>query len=182
MSLTHSTVIKIRRGGVCIYVLLTTALLACYQDYRYHKIYNAFIIIAGLTGVIYQGMHQGFSGTEAWIINAVLVFFFTYPLFRLGMLGAGDVKLFMITAGMFPSKTCLWFLFASFFAGAIISLLKMILKKNLFKRITYFITYAKIVCNDGELFLYDEGTSKEHTIHFAGPILIGVLLHMGGIY
>lgn len=107
-----------------------------------------------------------------------------YPLFRIGTLGGGDVKLYGVCCGFFPKDKILTFLFFSLLFAAIFSLIRFIRKADLADRLAYFFSYVKEVANSGEWKLYwsDVREKRNASVCLAGPILISILLWLGGIY
>lgn len=85
------------------------------------------------------------------------VMFLLYPFFRLGGLGAGDVKLLGICAGYFHRDKILSFLFCSLLIAAIFALIKMMTEHCTRERL-------------------------KMRIPLAGPVLCSVLLSAGGVY
>lgn len=75
-----------------------------------------------------------------------------YPIFRIGALGAGDIKLFSVIAGFLTLKTWWVCVEAAFLVGAAMGLFKLLFKN-----------YVK----------------DAHTIHFSVPILAGYLYYLG---
>ena len=113
-----------------------------------------------------------------------------YPLYKIGVLGAGDIKLFIMTGFYFPFMKQILFIVTAFILGAIISLISLIRYDNLSERLTYLCCYLK-QCFEIRAFRYYYLDSKgksipgsvesKSKIHFAIPIFISVLFHMGGV-
>ena len=63
-------------------------------DLKTDRIPNGFILLGifiGLAGSLWQGADPGRS-----VVSLFLAFLLLYPLFKIGALGAGDVKVFMM--------------------------------------------------------------------------------------
>lgn len=126
----------------------------------------------GLTGVL--DFAEGFLG----------VFLLTYPLFKLGMLGAGDGKLFAVCAGAIGLSRGVTFLFFTFLLAAVPAVLKMMYQRNFSQRFRYFFTYVGQVACTSQLTLYEQDKTGEKgsRICLAGPACLALLLGLGGFY
>lgn len=160
-----------------IYVLLLWLVPACYFDYRRDKIPNVLILTGMLLAFGYQAAH---SGIGLLCIRTVLVLILLYPLYIFGMLGAGDVKLYCMSAAFLAGKDCVFFFLFSLLFSAAAALLKMLLLRNLRERIHYFCSYAIDVAKKGKFLFYQEGFAfdkKKSGLHMTGPMLLGLLLY-----
>lgn len=170
---------------VIVYFLVIILIVACCLDYRHHKIPNWLIIIGMAAGAFWQICNNSFMGLVFWIFYFLCMILLTYPLFFIGTLGAGDVKLFGVVGGFFAGKESFAFLFCSFLCGAVFALVKMLYVGNGRQRIIQFYCYLLRILQSRTLEIYED---SEHTqtefnhskIHLAGPILFSVLLHIGG--
>lgn len=162
-------------------VMLTAA---CWMDYRKKRIPNLLITAMFLYGMIWRFFREGAGGVAAFVAQAMAVICLFYALFRLGALGAGDIKLFGVTAGFLPFKKILTFLFISLLFAAIISLLKLWKKKYFWERLQYFAGYLVDVCKSGRWRLYLESGEENPDVGIclSGPILFSLLLYLGGVY
>lgn len=138
-------------------VLCILLLCVCYFDYKYHKIPNKILLLMMIEGLRMSFIAQGWTGIFTFLLSLVVMVFVMYPLFRMGALGAGDVKLFGVCSAYLPYDRVVSFLFFSLLIAAIISLFILVRQQN----------------------------RKEYlrsAIPMAGPIFAGVLLYMGGVY
>lgn len=165
-------------------VLCVFLAAACCFDYRYKKIPNFLIVVMVLLGVGWRFLQGGAWEVVSCAGAAVLVMCLLYPLFKVGMVGAGDVKLLGVTAGYLPFKKILVFLFLSLLIAAVVSLVKMMRKRYFLERIEYLLDYIKDVVKSGRFMLYlqNEQDRGDVGICLSGPVLVSVLLYMGGIY
>ena len=162
-------------------VMLTAA---CWMDYRKKRIPNLLITAMFLYGMVWRFFREGAGGAAAFAAQAVAVICLFYVFFRLGALGAGDVKLFGVTAGFLPFKKILIFLFISLLIAAIISLIKLWKKKYFWERLQYFAGYLVDVWKSGRwrLYLESDEENSDLGICLSGPILFSLLLYLGGVY
>lgn len=152
-------------------------MLACFFDYRKDKIPNALI----LTGLVLAcGCQTAQNGMGLLCIRTLLVLILFYPLYMLGMLGAGDVKLYCMSAAFLAGKDCIIFFSISLLFSAAAALLKMLFLGNLRERIHYFCSYAVDVAKKGKLLFYQKGIAfekKNGGLHMTGPMLAGYILY-----
>lgn len=154
---------------------------ACFFDYRRDKIPNALILTGLVFACGYQAAKNGIGllhmGTI--LVSIVLVLILLYPLYILGMLGAGDVKLYCMSAAFLAGKDCILFFSLSLLLSAAAALLKMLFLGNLRERIHYFCSYIVDVAKTGKLLFYQKGIAfekKKGGLHMTGPMLLGLLL------
>lgn len=158
--------------------------IACCYDYRSGRIPNFLVLIMLAVGWWYHTVTEGIWGMLSFLVGGVAVMLLLYPLFKIGALGAGDVKLYGICAGYFPGDKIIFFLFLSLLIAAIISVIKMIKESNAVERISYLCEYLLGVVQSGNFHLYIENEKERKTtgICLTGPILCSVLLYLGGVY
>jgi prepilin peptidase CpaA len=165
--------------------LLILLIVVCFFDYRSRRIPNILIALLLFLGIIYH-YHLGESprGILLFFMKCFMVGLLLYPLFKIGVVGAGDCKLFAACAGYLEFRSILPFLFLSWFIAAIFSLLKMMRAGNFKQRISYFLSYLIDVKRSGhwELYIQNAKDSRATSICFSGPILISLCLHVGGIF
>lgn len=164
--------------------LCVMLLAACWFDYRKRKIPNALIMIIAFLGVVLGFLSHGATGIATFVSRTILVMGLLYFLFKIGTLGAGDVKLFGVTAGYLPFEKILYFLFVSLLIAAIISLIKLLKNKNLAERLEIFMKYSADVWKSRSLKLYPAECASDsyRGICLSGPILLSLLLYLGGVY
>ena len=128
---------------------------ACGYDYKERRIPNYLILWMAITGVGWRLWNERAPGLPGYLGQAVLVMAVLYPFFKVRGLGAGDVKLLGVTAGYLPAQKILAFLFCSLLVAAMISLARY-LKKG--------------------------GERRNSCVCLSGPVLISILLFLGGVY
>lgn len=166
-------------------VLLCVGLIiACYFDYKRSRIPNWLVISLLLAGIGGKLLGEGVAGGIFFCWRGIFVMVFMYPLFKIGALGAGDIKLYGVCAGYLSRDRFLYFLFVSLLVAAIFSLIKLIRESNVIERVTYLCQYVAEVARTGAFGLYmeNERERKRCGICMAGPILLSVFLYIGGIY
>lgn len=158
--------------------------IACFYDYGKGRIPNLLLVAMFVVGWIDGICCEGIRAIIFFPLECVVMMLLLYPLFKIGALGAGDVKLYGICAGYFPREKFLFFFFLSLLIAAMFSLIKMIKESNALERVSYFCEYIVSVVQSGRVRLYieNEKERKAAGICLAGPILASVLLYIGGVY
>lgn len=166
---------------VCLCLLLG---IVCIFDYQAKKIPNCLVFLIGCNGIFVSFLKAGFWGGGIYLLQSALVFLLLLPFYRIGGIGAGDVKLLAACAGYYFQTEVLWFLFLSMLISAIFSIYHFIKEKDLKDRISYFGQYCAAVARSGKWYLYlpQKGEKQLSGICMSGPILCSVLLGMGGFY
>lgn len=168
--------------------LLLLLFAAVFTDFVYDKIFNGWIVTGILIGLFFRIIQNGWQGIGCAIVTMLLSFVLLYPLYKIGVLGAGDVKLFLMTASFAGVKWQLSMIGISFVAGAFFSIGKMVSEENFKERMQYLFSYLfDVLCTRqwklyGENLKQDTRKYKSNKIHFALPVCISVMLGMGGLY
>ena len=162
-------------------VLLTAA---CGFDYRKNRIPNVLIAVMMVLGAVWRFWSGGFWDMLSYLAQAVAVMALLYPFFKIGGLGAGDVKLLGAAAGYLPPDKIFAFLFCSLLTAAVVSLAKMWKRKNFSERMRYLWGYLTETVRKGSWHLYLENEKDGRTcgVCLSGPVLFSVLLYLGGVY
>lgn len=165
-------------------VLCLLMAAACGFDYCRRKIPNWLAAAMALAGVLYRFWCQGLIGVPWFLAEALLVMALLYPLFQIGALGAGDVKLFGVAAGYLPFRKVFLFSFVSMLIAAMISLVKLIRGKLFRERLGIFFHYLREVADKGALLPYPtEGSAGRNAkVCLSGPVLLSLLLYLGGVW
>ena len=164
---------------LCIFLCI-----ACYYDYRFCRIPNWLVLLVFLLGMTRSAMMGGGGQMVRYMAFGALLTMVLYPLFRIGTLGGGDVKLYGVCCGFFPQDKILSFLFFSLLIATIFSFIRFVRRADLMERLTYLFSYVKGVADSGKrtLYLSDVKERRNAGICLAGPILISILLFWGGLY
>lgn len=170
----------------CQSVLLLLLLLSALADLKTDRIPNGFILLGMVIGIS-GGVLSG-RGLSDILVSALLAFLLMYPLYMIGALGAGDVKLFVMIGSFLAVGEFLAILAGAFVIGAGFSLLKLSIEKNGRERFRYFFSYLHEVWRTGHWRIYGEDLKQDyHTycknkIHFAVPILFSAVCRIGGLF
>ncbi len=151
-------------------VLCAFLVVACYYDYIEGRIPNVLLLLLfliGMGGSFYEGKVLLLLG---YLVSALCMMLILYPLFKIGGLGAGDVKLIGICAGYLPVDKILFFLFFSLLIAAIISLIRFVKEHNLQERLAYLCEYLTGVLKSGHWRLYIEDDCTKKQAAFVCPV------------
>ena len=170
--------------------LLMILIAAVYTDYRQNRIPNWIIVFGLISGCFISYMYGGIGMLLEGLLGMVLPIVLLYPVFVIGGMGAGDLKLFAVVGSYLGIKGITISFVSAFIVGATISLMKMMCFHNFKERIYYFFSYLSDLFLEGKWQLYEtsKGQASEeslefpkHKIHFALPIFLGVAIYLGGI-
>ena len=155
-----------------LYMILFTAVI---QDFMCMKISNRLILM-GLFCSIAFGISIGGVPQIIYILwNISFPVIILYLLYVLGILGAGDIKLFSVIGGFTNFNMLMNCMLASFVAGAVISVVKMLYHRNLSVSLLKGQIFMKEILR-GNISSYRKTWAEESNLmHFSLAILIGVV-------
>ncbi len=170
------------------------------MDLRDTRIANSWIVLFGIFGILLRGAgmisswfgsHTSSGGrlTEiaggdlTAILSAVLIpLLLLIPFWLFGMIGAGDIKLLAVLGLYLSYDSMLFCLLYTFLFGAGFAVLSFLLSGNFFRRIHYFCDYMIRYMRTGEIVPYRRPGFREESLHMTVPILMAVLLWIGGVF
>lgn len=168
---------------VLVLLLFSAAILDFYRG----KIPNILILAGCCYGMIRLVYYQDVFSHILGILFPIIALF---PLYKIGTIGAGDIKLFSMMGFYFTFMENLYCIFIAFVIGAIVSAISFIRYDNFLERMTYLFSYLKECFFTGHFryyYLDSEGKQSPHSmeckskIHLAIPIFISALLYVGGV-
>lgn len=156
----------------------------CLFDYRHARIPNWIVLMILFYGLGYRYWDAGGDGVRAFLLSCLIVLLCFYPLFKIGTIGAGDVKLYAAAAGYLSGQTLVYFLFYSLLIAAVISIFRILKERSGRERIGYLCSYLADILRTGQWQLYYKNCleGQNRGICLSGPILFSILLHLGGVY
>lgn len=166
-------------------MLFLLLILAALADLKTDRIPNGFIAVGVTIGL--AGSQPYGPGLSHSVISMFLAFLLLYPLFKIGTLGAGDIKVLIMTGSFLAVKEFTAVLTASFVTGAVFSVMKLFVERNGTERICYLLSYVSEVVRCRRFRLYgedlrqDDGAYRRNKIHFTVPVLFGAALRIGGL-
>ncbi|MCM1121129.1 MAG: A24 family peptidase [Eubacterium sp.] len=165
--------------------MLLLLCLAALADLKTDRIPNGLIVLGIMIGVSDHLLYR--LDLLQLAVSMLFAFAVMYPLFKIGALGAGDVKVFVMIGSFVDVKAFIMIIAAAFVIGAVFSLIKLLTEHNGRERIGYFLSYVSDVARTREWKIYGEYMLQDYQlycsnkIHFTVPILFGAILRMGGI-
>jgi len=163
-------------------LVLVIALGAAWMDLLWEKVTNPWIWISWAVGLIYQISSYGPRGIGVYIGGMLTPILVLLPLFLFRMMGAGDVKLFSALGGIIGFSAILQGIALSFLFGAILSAAFVIVCGNLSERLWYFANYITRFSHTKTIVPYYRRGQYAENIHFTIPVLLGMMLYVGGFY
>lgn len=155
--------------------------LAVLCDLYQRKIPNTLIIAGLIVGGAYQWCLHGTVGLLTFVKGSLLPFLLLAPLHYFRMLGAGDIKLLMVTGGFLGAGQILKCMFFAFLAAAAISLCKLFRHPLLWRRFDYLAKYLGEHFQGRQWQPYILEEKNRAYLYFSIPVMISVLLMQGGI-
>lgn len=158
------------------------------MDFLYDKIFNGWIVFGILIGLFFRTWENGLYGICDAGISMTISFCILFPIYKIGGIGAGDVKLFMLVGSFVTTDFLLHVIVCSFILGAVFSIGKIISEENFRERAENFFSYLRAVFYTGQWKFYGEHMRQDYQkyqsnkIHFALPVFISVMLGLGGLF
>ncbi|MDO4285507.1 MAG: prepilin peptidase [Eubacteriales bacterium] len=135
------------------YILLVFLTGAMATDLKNGKIYNGWILPAFLAGLLWRAASAGIRGAPGILLSILLPLALLLLFYGIGGIGAGDVKLLVTSSVFLPLRSFFTCLGASFLIAAFLSAILLFRRRE-----------------------------RGLRIHFAVPVGIGFILHLGGYY
>ncbi len=139
-------------GDITLFVFVFCAAI---MDFKTGKIPNGWIALGALAGFTVNLVMGDGRNIIYCMVGSAITFGVLYPVYCIRGLGAGDVKLFMAIAWFLVGRELFYTVILSFLCGGVISIFRIIERKA--------------------------GESVNDKIHFSLPILMGIVLEIGGI-
>lgn len=164
-------------------ILMCIFCAAAYMDLRFYKIPNLCILTGILSGLIMTYASYSFAGVFAAGVSAAGIFAIFYPFYLMGGIGAGDVKLLMMTGFfMHDARLLIKYLLVTFALAAVISIVKMLLFAESKERLLYLGRYLRKAALTGSIDEYKvDKENKKCVIRLSIPALVSLALMWAGI-
>lgn len=112
-------------------VATLTLIAGMVDDLRSRKVHNALVLVLLPLVAIASLYFRGFDGSMIGVGAMLLALIITIPLFAVGILGGGDVKLFGVFALALDPVSMFWTLLYSFFWGALFGVTRAVVSRQL---------------------------------------------------
>lgn len=169
-------------------ILAALLFLAAVWDLWKKKIPNPIILAGFILGLVRILPGQDAKSVLDHFVGILLPLLICAPLYLMGTLGAGDIKLFSLAGCFLSAWETLHCIFLSFILAGIISLVFMVKKKLLISRLEYAGRYLLDCLKSSRLKAYyppgekGQRMRENSSISFALPIFISTLIILGGNY
>lgn len=162
-------------------ILICILCMAVFFDFRYRKIPNQLIVIGILFSITQWILHEPIRQITNQLPLMIIPIICFYPIFKIGAMGAGDIKLYCLLCFYLSLEQFLNVFFMSFFISAIFSLVKMLYLGNIFNRFCYLMTYLSTCISNKKVIPYYQNNKNKFmsTITLSLPILISAILVIG---
>lgn len=169
-----------KRRKMRIWFLLSIGAACIFCDLYERRIPNPLITAGLLLGISWQWSSKGPPGLWEFLAGVFLPLLLLGPLHYFRMLGAGDIKLFMVTGGLLGPLAGLKALVFSFLIAAACSAVVLFKHRILKRRLNYFVHYLHDYLQTGKWEPYIQRKEDAAYLHFSIPIVLGSLMVMGG--
>lgn len=159
--------------------LLVILAAAVIQDFMYMKISNRLILMGILFSLAFGYETGGFKQVLYVLANLSFPVIMLYLLYLLGVLGAGDIKLFSIIGGFTNFRMLISCMLFSFLAAAVIAIGKMLYNRNLTASLVKAGMFFRGLKQTGIVSYHKEWAEERNLIHFSVAILIGYIIAAG---
>lgn len=163
-----------------VLLLLSLAVLAVLYDLGTGRIPNGIIAVGLSCGALYQIDVSGPIGIVFYLSGAFLPLLLFSLFYYFRMIGAGDIKLLCMAGGYFGLAGSFACVTWSILFGGLFSLLYMLRRGNLERRILYFARYVSRYSKGHRWEPYMGGVGEDAKFSFSVPILLGILWQIGG--
>jgi len=109
-----------------VYALISSAVI---MDYKYFKIPNSFNLWGLISAIFLNLFLEGQYNLYSMAIGLLMPFLLLYPVFIIGGIGAGDVKLLCVIGIVLGMKSSMIFTVYCFLIAGIIGILKLLFIK-----------------------------------------------------
>lgn len=107
--------------GIPVFCALLLTAAAAYFDVRYQKIPNILALCGWIVGAgLWMGF-RGFRGLSVWGMGTVVTGLAAFAVYKIGGIGAGDVKLLSALGSILSYKRGLWVFFAAGILSVVVS-------------------------------------------------------------
>lgn len=158
------------------YILLYAFVLAAVvSDFIRMKISNRLIAAGFMVSLFFRILQSGWSGFVPFLWNITFPVVVLFLFYLLGMIGAGDIKLFSLIGGFINFTELAECIAASFVLGAVWSLAKLVYDGNFRERLYAGGVYLFSLFLGGDKKYEWKKGKQGNLIHFSLAILAGLI-------
>ncbi len=160
-------------------VSLILLFAAAVSDLRSWRVPNLWIVIGLAAGVLCRILAWSSFGWGSLLLGCLLPFLICWIPYRMGAMGAGDVKLLMALGTLNGGQHVLYCIFFSFLFAAGISLGRLLSLRQFRSSLIQLFQYFHTTLLQGKFGMYPGRSAEGHIIHFAVAILPGYVAWLG---
>lgn len=113
------------------------------MDFLYGRIFNIWLYGWIIAGLLREALINGIYGFAEAAAGMAVPFIILFAFFVLGMMGAGDIKLFMALGSWMKAEKILNAMLLTFLTAGIYSMIILIIRRELLNRFLNFWLYIK---------------------------------------
>lgn len=164
-------------------ILIAVFSIAVIVDLHSYRIPNLCVLAGALAGMVMMYMSYSFEGILVACVSMLFIFMVFYPFYLIGGLGAGDIKLFMMTGCFISQKQMIIYLLVTFVIAAIAAAVKLLMYHESRQRLVYLGRYLKKLMLTGQPENYNTDKGNAHcVVRLSVPAFISLLMMYAGIY
>ena len=174
--------IESAKDWIPIIAAMMLTFIAAGFDLKYMKIPNKLNLVGMVAGIAMNVFLYGLHGLVCGGLG-ILVGFAFILLYAFGVLGAGDVKLFMAVGACVGPKNCILVIAGAFVFGALVGIIVLLLRKNGKHRLMHLYRYFWLFAVTKKLTKY-EVIDAENDAYFsfgaciaAGTVIFAALAY-----
>ncbi len=172
---------EVMRVGSFIPISISLSILcaALVSDLKRERIPNRLICAGMAAGVCCRILAWTPFGWGSFFLGLLLPFLICWIPFRMGAVGAGDVKLLVVLGAFCGGQDIFFCIFFSFLFAAGISLGRLLSLRQFRQSLIQLFQYFQNIFLRGKIEIYPGRYVKEHTIHFSAAIFLGYAVCLG---
>lgn len=157
--------------------------VAVVTDLRHYRIPNACIAAGILAGLIMTYRACLAAGILAAVCQSAMIFAALYPFYLIRGLGAGDIKLLMMTAFYLQGPRLLSYLAVTMLLAGGAAGIKIMWLRESRERLLYLVRYIRKAVMTGAVDSYEtDNTRPAHVIRISVPAFASLLMLYAGVY
>jgi prepilin peptidase CpaA len=169
------------KGLLVLIVLTVLLLLATYEDIRSRRIPNKLVLVGILLGFGFNGLLIGGLGWLAAAQGFALGIAVFLPMYLLGAMGAGDVKLMGMVGAFLGPGDLIGAVIATFVAGGVMALVVALWSKQLMimlHNIKLMLFSSLLRINAGQSPMMNDLPVSVAKLPYAVAIMVGTLSYL----
>ena len=160
-------------------VLMAIVTLAALLDYKNHSIPNWLSFSGWYLGPVLCLSIAGTPALNSSLIALVLVLVLTFPLFVIGWMGAGDVKLMTSVAALAGTDHVILFISSILIAGFVVAVMQMLVHGVFVSFVRrYWLMLGLSIASSRPVYVNPSDSQRRIVLPYAIPIAIGTMVSL----